>query len=236
MNNKFFKITLVLFFFGASAYVFSKPITPNTVQVSAEGKYEAEPDTALMQFAISAEGKTPEIAYQRATTAAEKIQALLTNNGIDPKSAELTTFQLQPVYNYSNPTRYLTGYRVNSNVSIRITDFGKINALLDGLKNLDISGEQSFNYTLQNIDAAKKLALQSAYKQALFLAKTIAKAGQKEVGEMLYASVDNLHHQPVFHEMVARTAMPEKSSAPTALFGTQKIIITANVSVLFALK
>ena|SRR5580700_4138458 len=41
--------------------------TPNTVWVGADGKYEAEPDTALMQFSISAQEDNLQAANARAT-------------------------------------------------------------------------------------------------------------------------------------------------------------------------
>src|SRR5690349_23570227 len=43
----------------------------NTVYVSAEGTYEAAPDTAVVQFNVAAQGDTAKAAYDRASQAAE---------------------------------------------------------------------------------------------------------------------------------------------------------------------
>jgi len=73
---------------------------PNTVFVGADGKFEANPDTAVMQFNISAQKATSREAYERASKAAEQVRQILRSNGIEPKSAEIGYFSLQPVYDY----------------------------------------------------------------------------------------------------------------------------------------
>ena len=90
---------------------------PNTVFVGADGKFEANPDTALMQFNISAQEATSREAYDHASKSAEQVRQILRSNGIEPKSAEIGYFSLQPVYDYKNPKRKLVGYQVNANVS-----------------------------------------------------------------------------------------------------------------------
>ena len=45
---------------------------PNTVYVSADGKFEANPDTAVVQFNISAQKNKSDEAYARASQAAEQ--------------------------------------------------------------------------------------------------------------------------------------------------------------------
>ena len=47
---------------------------PNTVYVGADGKFEAVPDTAIVQFNISAQEDTARAGYDRATKAAEQIR------------------------------------------------------------------------------------------------------------------------------------------------------------------
>src|SRR5271165_3777094 len=99
---------------------------PNSVFVGADGKFEANPDTALMQFNISAQEATSREAYDHASKSAEQVRQIMRSNGIDPKSAEISSFSLQPVYDYKTPKRKLVGYRVNANVSLKLKDFSKI--------------------------------------------------------------------------------------------------------------
>src|SRR2546425_11313063 len=55
---------------------------PNTVFVGADGRFEANPDTALVQFNISAQEDTSRAAYERASKAAEQVRQILRANGI----------------------------------------------------------------------------------------------------------------------------------------------------------
>ena len=128
---------------------------PNTVFVGADGKFEANPDTALVQFNISVQEETSRSAYDRASRAAEQIRQILRSNGIEPKLAEIGFFSLQPVYDFKTPKRKLVGYRVNANVSLKLKDFSKLAPILQQLADVDVTENQSLNYMLENMDAAK---------------------------------------------------------------------------------
>ena len=88
----------------------------NTVFAGADGKFDAEPDTAVIQFNISAQEETSRGAYDRASKAAEQVRQILRSNGIDPKVAEIGFFSLEPVDDYKTGRRKLVGDRVNTNV------------------------------------------------------------------------------------------------------------------------
>ena len=49
---------------------------PNSVFVGAEGKFESAPDTALLQFNISAQEATSKAAYDRASRNADQIREI----------------------------------------------------------------------------------------------------------------------------------------------------------------
>jgi len=212
-------------------------VQPNTLYVGADGKHEAEPDTALIQFNIAAQEQNSKDAYDRASRAAEQVRQLLKTDGIDPKSAQLSSFEFQPVYDYRDPKRKLVGYRVSSSVSVKIKDFAKIGPIIQGLGDIDITGDQSLNYMLENIDVAKQKAVQDAYQRARASAETVAQAAGRTLGELLYASVDTFE-QPRPRPMVmsAMKAMNAAPAAPTEDFGEQKIIVTAHVNALFGMK
>ncbi len=210
----------------------------NSIYVGADGKYESAPDTALFQFNISAQEETAQAASQRASKAAEQVRQLLKANQIDPKSAEIGFFSLQPVYDYRNPKRKLMGYRVSTSVSLKLKDFAKVGPIVQQLSDLDVTENQSLNYTLDNFDAAKTRAVEDAYQKAREEALTLARASGRTLGELSYASVDV--SQPIMPVpmamMGARTMRAEVAPAPTAEFTPQKITITAHVNALFLLK
>ena len=209
----------------------------NTIFAGADGKFEAEPDTVLIQFNISAQEETSRAAYDRASKAAEQVRQILRSNGIDPKMAEVGFFSLEPVYDYKTAKRKLVGYRVNTNVSLKLKDFGKVAPILQQLADADISSNQSLNYTLENIDSAKTKAIENAFERARQYAQSVARAAGRTLGDLSYASVDTFESPRPMPMMMAKTmSMQAASPAPTEEFTPQTVSVTAHVNALFSLK
>lgn len=212
---------------------------PNSVYVGADGKYEANPDTAVIDFSISTQEETSGAAYDRASKQAEQVRQILRSNGVDPKSAQMGYFAIQPVYDYRNAKRKLVGYRVNTTVSVKLKDFAKIGPILQQLASADITESQQLNYTLEDKDAAKSKAVEDAYRHARDSAEAVARAGGRNVGDLIYASVDTFENPlPVRPMMMAAAprANVEMNQPPTAEFSAQTVTITAHVNALFQLK
>ncbi len=92
---------LVISLFVAVALGQDRPTVtaqPNTVFVGADGKFEANPDTALVQFDISAQEDNSRAAYDRASKQSEQVRQILRSNGIEPTAAQLGYFSIEPVY------------------------------------------------------------------------------------------------------------------------------------------
>jgi uncharacterized protein len=211
---------------------------PNTIFVGADGKFEANPDTALVQFNISAQEDNSRAAYDRASKAAEQVRQILRSNGIDPSAAQLGYFSLEPVYDYKNTKRKLVAYRVNVNVSLKLKDFTKIAPIVQQLSDGDITDDQSITYMLDDIDVAKNKAVEDAYRRARASAEAVARAGGRTLGELVYASVDtfeNIRTPPMMQPMARMAAMAPKA-APTEGFSPQTTSVTAHVNAMFALK
>src|SRR5450631_474796 len=212
---------------------------PHTIFVGADGKFEAAPDTAVLQFSISAQEDTSRAAFDRASKAAEQVRQILRSNGIEPKTAEIGFFSLDPVYDYKNAKRKLVAYRVNATVTLKLKDFLKLAPILQQLADSDITDNQSVNYTLESIDAAKAKAVQDAYRRAHESAEVIARASGRTLGDLTYASVDTFENiRPVRPIMAERMRMNSQlmTPAPTEEFSTQNITVTAHVNAMFVLK
>ncbi len=211
---------------------------PNTVFVGADGRFEANPDTAVVQFNISAQEDNSRAAYDRASKSAEQIRTILHSNGIEPKAAEIGFFSLQPVYDYKNPKRKLMAYRVSANVSLKLKDFSKVAPILQQLADADITETHSVSYTLEDLDAAKSKAVEDAYRRARESANTVARASGRTLGELSYASVDTFENvRPI---PLAPRAMPMGVAAaappPTEEFSPQTITVTAHMNAMFTLR
>jgi uncharacterized protein YggE len=211
---------------------------PNTLWVGADGKFDSEPDTALVQFNVSAQEDKLQDATQKATQATEQIRQLLHNNGLDPKDAQISRFATQPVYDYKNPKRKLVGYRVDANIRIKLKDFAKIGPIAEGLSNMEVT-DTSISYLLDDIDAAKIKAVEDALRRTRDEANAVARSSGRTLGELSYASVDTYEQSPVRPMMAKAMAAPMGAAAstpPIAEFGAEKITVTAHVNALYNLK
>ena len=211
---------------------------PNTVLVGADGKFEAAPDTAFIQFNISAQADTAKAAYDQAAKEAETSRQVLRNNGIDPKSAQIGFYSVTPNYDYRNPKHKVIGYTVTTSVSLKLQDFSKIGPIIQQIADADLTESQSLNYTLENMEEAKSKAVADAYRRAHISAEALASASGRTLGELSYATVDVSENIRVFQPVRRVMAMGAAATPPppTEEFTPQAVTVTAHVNAMFALK
>jgi hypothetical protein len=231
---------LALFLLATTVLAQDRPAVSaqaNTVYVGAEGKFESAPDTAQIQFNIFAQNDTSQAAYQGASKNVEQVRQVLRANGIDPKAANIGFLSVQPVYEY-RPKQRVIGYRVSTDVSLKLKDFAKVGPLTQQLADANVSETQMLSYTLENIDVAKNKAVEDAYRRAHSSAETLARACGRTLGELSFASVDTFENPRIVMPHMARSmsAMAAATPAPTEEFTPQTVTVTAHVNALFDLK
>jgi uncharacterized protein len=211
---------------------------PNTVYVGADGKFEAAPDIAQLQFNISVQDDTAQATFQRASKEVEQVRQVLRGNGIDPKAANIGFLSVQPVYDWKNPKQKVIGYRVTTDVSLKLKDFSKVAPITQQLADANVSESQTLTYTLESMDDAKNKAVEDAYRRARNSADALARASGRSLGDLSYASVDTFEASrplPRFaRAMAAKVA--EAPPAPSEEFTPQTVTVTAHVNALFNLK
>lgn len=214
-------------------------IQVNTIYAGADGKFEAAPDTAVIHMDVASQQDTSRAAYDRAAVAVDHVRQVLKANSIDVKNAQFASYQMQPMYDWKNPKHKVIGYRVVTNVSLKLRDFAKIGSITEQLADIEDTQNQSVNYTLEDIEQAKARASEDALKKARNQASAVATAGGRTLGELLYASVDVSQSNivPIVYAQasMARSA-PTATPPPMADFTPQTVTINAHVNALFALK
>ncbi len=212
---------------------------PNSVYVGADGKYEAAPDTAQIQMNVSVQDDSPQAAYQRASKNVDQVRQVLRANGFDTKLATVGFFSVQPIYEWK-PKQRVIGYRVNTDVTLKLKDFSKIGPITQQLAEANVSETQNLNYILENMDEAKNHAVEDAYRRARNSAETVARASGRTLGDLSYASVDTFETPRIVmpRTMRAMAASPNAAAAPapTEEFTPQTVTVTAHVNALFNLK
>jgi uncharacterized protein YggE len=211
---------------------------PNTVYVGADGKFETTPDTALIQFNISAQAGSAKDAYEQAGKQAEATRQVLRANGIDPKTAEIGFFAVNPQYDWKDTKHRIVGYQVTTSVSLKLKDFSKIGPVTQQLADASVGESQSLSYTLDSTEEAKSKAVADAYRRARASAQSLANASGRTLGELSYASVDTFENNRVRSPIprLAMSAAMKPQAAPTEEFSPQNVTVTAHVNALFVLK
>lgn len=234
-----FTLLSILIFSATLALAQDRPaITaqPNTVYVGADGKFESAPDTAVLQFNVSVQDASSQAAFQGATKEVEQVRQVLRANGIEPKAASVGFLSVQPVYEW-RPKQHVVGYRVTTDVMLKLKDFAKVGPITQQLADANVSETQTLSYTLENIDEAKTKAIEDAYRRARNSAETLGRASGRSLGELTYASVDTFENPRIV--MPSRRSMAAMSVAappPTEEFTPQSVTVTAHVNALFSLK
>ena len=229
------RIAITLLFCSAIFAAAQQQPILNSVTAGADGKYEAAPDTAVIQFNIAAQESTSQAAYDRASKAAEQVRQLMRNNAIDPASAQIGGYSISPVFDYKSPKRKLIGYTVNTGVTLKLKDFSKMGPIVQQLTDLDLTDSQNIAYTLDNMEAAKAKAVADAYHKARATAEIISAASNRPLGDLLQASVDSFEPGPR-PMMKVMTSAGVAAPAPTEQFTPETITVTAHVNAIFALK
>jgi len=210
----------------------------NTVYVGADGKFEAEPDTARIQFNVAVQEETSQAAFDRASKEVEQVRQVLRANAIEPKAATVGFLSVQPMYDWKNPKQKVVGYRVTTDVTLKLKDFSKVGPITQQLADANVSESQTVSYTLEDMDEAKNKAVEDAYRRARNSANTLAHASGRTLGDLSYASVDTFEMpRPVMSHMRAMAATANAAQpAPTEEFTPQSVTVTAHVNALFNLK
>jgi len=212
---------------------------PNTVYVGADGKFEAAPDTAQIQMNVSVQDDSPQAAYQQASKNVDQLRQVLRANGLDTKLATVGFLSVQPMYEWK-PKQRVIGYRVTTDVTLKLKDFSKIGPITQQLAEANVSETQTLNYILENMDEAKNHAVEDAYRRARNSAETVARASGRALGDLSYASVDTFENprivMPRMVRAMAAAAPNAAPPAPTEDFTPQTVTVSAHVNALFNLK
>jgi uncharacterized protein len=238
------KIPRILFFILLAGTMLAAQEHPapsaqaNSIYVGADGKIEAPPDTAQIQFQISVQESTSQEAFSHASKDVEEVRQVMRANGIEPKQATIGYMSVQPMYDWKNPAHKVIAYRVTTDVTLKLKDFAKVAPVTEQLANANVSESQTLSYILENMDEAKDKAVEDAYHHARASAETLARAGGRVLGELSYASIDTYAPpRPILpHPMVMRAMTAAATPAPNEEFTPQTVTVTAHVNALFDLK
>ena len=204
----------------------------DTIDVSVQGRFEAQPDTAVLGIDIRGQNRDLKKAYAQAQQQAEQVRALLRQQGIPADEAQLGSYQVQP--NIDWRSHKLIDYTVVTHVEVDLKDFSKIGPLVDAAGQAGLPAFDRVSFELKDMQKARQQAIADGYRKALAEAQEVAQLAQRRIKKLQYASVDVAEPGPIFPRpvMMARAAAGA-APAPTEQFAPQKLTVTAQVRATF---
>ena len=220
----------------------------NTLIVQAEGKYETDPEVAVLTFDVSAQEKDLKAAYGKATQAIRTVTDVAGRNGLGNDAIETGVLTVTPFYDNSR-NRRTRAYLVQGHVVLRIKDFSKVGPIMDDSVQDGITDFRSLTYSLADEEAAKKKAVANAMDRAQGRATVALEQTKQKLGPALYVNIEAENMVGVLQyasedKLVAldalgntgRTRVADVAPPPVPPVQPGKITITATLQCVFQIE
>lgn len=181
--------SVIIFFVLLFAYSKFGPALPISVStqlrgepfvVMGEGKVTVVPDIAKITLGIEESGTSLETIQNSVNERSENLTKELKKLKIKEEDIKTVSYQVYPNYDYENPSRKITGYRVSTSYEVTVKEFDKINEVLSISSSLGVNSIGNINFEVN--EKAKNEALQEAREEAVEKAKEKAKGLAKASG------------------------------------------------------
>lgn len=229
-------LIMLTIFLGVSASRLSNTAaTTNTVSFSGEGKVTATPDIAVILATVLTQAADTKTAQDQNSGKSNAVTAFLKKQNIADKDVKTTGYNITPLYKYppygGQPT--ITGYQVTQGFEIKVRDFAKIGAILDGLVSAGANQVNNLGLQIENPDALKSQARRLAIADAKKKANELESQVGINLGHIVNF-VENTAGYPVPMYESARGMGGGVSSAPIISPGENDIVI--NVTITYQIK
>ncbi len=211
---------------------------PRLIRVTGQGEASAEPDLAIISFAVDTTAPTAAAAVeanaQTSKALADRIKTLL---GKDDR-VSTTRYSLDPVYDHHrernrNEPPEITGYVARNEVRVETRTTAAVGKLIDNATRAGANRVSNLVFTLRDRKSTTAQAQTAAARDAQDQAATIAAALGVELGPILEASTATPASIVPRHYRGAAMAM--ESSAPTPV-EPGDVRVTATLHVVYAIR
>lgn len=192
MTVLFAFICLFVFFklFGPIPFFIQNVTTTKESLFTVEGTGETTviPDTAMISFGVSKTSSTVEEAKNQVNTISNKITEDLKNLGIKVKDIKTTNYSVNPQYDYTRGNQKITGYVVDTNMTVKLQPIDKANNAIDIATKDGANQVGGIQFVVD--DAKQKELMSEARKKAIKDAKEKAQSLADAAGIRLGRIVD----------------------------------------------
>jgi uncharacterized protein YggE len=210
-----------------------------TVTVSGRGEVEAEPDRAVIYFAVETEGESAREAGERNAELMSEVTAAVTAaaQGVDGFEVNTSGYSLSPRYTVPEGDRIqeIMGYVARNTLQVTVDDVSRVGSLIDTALGAGANRVANLSFEVRDPEPFRAEALRDAVVTARGEAEVMAQALGMALGPAIdvQGGADFPYPVPYFQRDMA--FMEAAQAAPTPI-EAGPLTISANVTIRFRLE
>ena len=229
------KIALILFVF-VSTFANAQNLPERTVQpqisVTGEGKVTVTPDQAVITIGVENMGADASEVKKKNDVAIDAIIKYLKSMNLPAGDYQTQRVYLNRNYDY---TKKKYNYVASQIIQITLKDLSKYDALMMGLVDAGANNIQGVQFKTSKLAQYESEARAEAIREAKKKANDYAGALGQTAGKAIFVTDNSVGHYPVPVMQSMRFEKAESADMPRETLAVGEIIVTANVTVHFAL-
>lgn len=229
------RIALVLFVF-ASTFANAQNLPERGVQpqisVTGEGKVTVTPDQAVITIGVENMGADASEVKKKNDVAIDAIIKYLKSMNLPAGDYQTQRVYLNRNYDY---TKKKYNYVASQIIQITLKDLSKYDALMMGLVDAGANNIQGVQFKTSKLAQYESEARAEAVREAKKKANDYAGALGQTAGKAIFVTDNSVGHYPVPVMQSMRFEKAESADMARETLAVGEIIVTANVTVHFAL-
>jgi hypothetical protein len=156
--------------------------------VTGSGTAKGRPNQVEINAAVITTGKSAKATVDANSRTMTQVLAHLSKVGIKDDSIATTHFDVSPRFqklNGRNDAPVISGYQVNSRLTVTVTEIENVGNVLDQLTTAGINQISGLRFVLTAQEGLTKQALSAAMAHARFKAEIVAEAAHANLGLVL---------------------------------------------------
>lgn len=213
---------------------FKSQVPERTIAISAEGKVEAVPDIATLNFSVVSQGKDARTIEDSNTKKMNDVIAFLKEQGVSERDIKTTNYNLSPQYDYSRSSDQIgvpypiVGYVLTQTLTVKVRQLDKVGAVLEGAVSRGVNESGGVSFDIEDLDELKAQARAEAFSKAREKAEVLVAQSGTRIGKIVSISESD-SYMPYPYAYGMGGALERDVAVPKIEPGTQDIRITVNV-------
>ncbi len=193
---------IILFFF-LSLFAYTKLVGPipfsvtsvttmktDTFSVTGEGKVTVSPDIAVVNVGVTAQAATAKAAQNQLNTLINAVSDAVKQVGVDAKDIQTSGYTIYPTQDYTDGRQRITGYQASSNLTIKVRDIEKANAVVDAATAAGANQVGGVSFDVDDKTKAQNEAREKAVTEAKRKAEAAASIAGFRLGRIINYNED----------------------------------------------